>query len=201
MAAFTREIAALYGLERYSLAGNSMGGAVALQAALDAPQAVEALVLISSSGMRRRGDDEAVGAFKLVDSAVGRNLMRHVTPRFTLADTLRGVVADPDNFVTEAMIDRYWELLRMEGSRDATIKRFATPRPQLEPRLGELDMPTLILWGDQDPLIKPKYGIAMQAAIAGSQLIIYPQAGHMAHEEIPAVAARDTHAFLRGALR
>lgn len=196
MAVFTREVAALFKLQRYSLAGNSMGGAVALQVALDAPQAVDALVLVSSSGMRRNADDESVGAFKLANSALGRMAMRYVTPRFTLAGTLRGVVADPDNFVTDEMVDRYWELLRMTGSRDATIKRFAGPRRPLEPRLGELDVPTLILWGQQDPLIKVEYGIAMNAAIVGSFLRLYPQASHLAHEEIPMQTARDTHMFL-----
>lgn len=199
MSRFTREIADLFALDRVFVAGNSMGGAVALQFALDNPKRVAALIPVSSSGMTRDPDETSVGAFNLVGSSLGRMMMRYVTPKFVLASTLRGVVADPDNFVTDEMVERYWETLRMTGSRDATIKRFAgyQTRASLEPHLGKIKVPTLLLWGQQDQLIKVKYGIRMNAAISRSHLIIYPQAGHLAHEELPVKTARDTHKFLQ----
>lgn len=202
MSRFTGEIADLFGLDKVFLAGNSMGGAVALQFALDNPQRVAALIPVSSAGMTQDPDEASVGAFNLVGSSFGRMMMRYVTPRFVLASTLRGVVADPDTFVTEEMVERCWETLRMTGSRDATIKRFAgyPSRASLEPQLSKIKVPTLLLWGQQDPLIKVKYGIRMNAAISRSHLIIYPQAGHLAHEEIPVKTAADAHRFLQDVL-
>ena len=197
MVRFTKQIADLFKLDRVTLAGNSMGGAVALKFALDYPRNTEALVLVSPAGMPRDAEDTAVGAFRLTDKAWGRALMRYVTPKFAAGSTLRGVVADPDNFVTDEMVTRYWELLRMTGSREATIKRFSIPRRPFANRLDDIRAPTLILWGQQDPLIKVKYGIRMNGAIAGSLLKIYPQAGHLAHEEIPTVTATDTRRFFR----
>jgi len=202
MSRFTLEIADLFQLDKVSLAGNSMGGAVALQFALDNPKRVAALIPVSASGMTRDADETSVGAFNLVGSPLGRMMMRYITPRFVIASTLRGVVADPDNFVTDEMIDLYWETLRMTGSRDATIKRFAgyQTRASLEPHLGKIKVQTLLLWGQQDQLIKVKYGIRMNAAISRSHLIIYPQAGHLAHEELPIKTAADAHRFLQDVL-
>ena len=202
MTRFTKEIADLFKVEQVILAGNSMGGAVALKFALDYPMMADALILVSPAGMTRDPQDSAVGAFRLTDKAWGRTLMRYVTPKFMVGLTLRGVVADADNFVTDEQVTRYWEMLRMTGSRDASIKRFAGYQNEaaLEPRLSAIRVPTLILWGQQDPLIKVDYGIRMNGLIAGSLLRLYPQAGHLAHEEIPELTARDTAQFLTDAL-
>lgn len=198
MARFSKEIVDLFKLDRVSLAGNSMGGAVSLKFAIDYPQYTKALVLVSSGGMSRDEDAESVGAFNLVGNETARGLMRYITPRFMIAGTLRGVVADPDNFVTDEMVTRYWELLRMTGSRDASIKRFAAyeTRGPLEPLLPAVRAPALILWGIQDTLIPVTQGIRMTQALPGSNIKIYPNAGHLAHEEIPQETAADTRAFL-----
>jgi pimeloyl-ACP methyl ester carboxylesterase len=202
MTRFTKEIADLFKIDRLILAGNSMGGAVAMQFALDYPVMADALVLVSPGGMMRDPEEGSVGAFRLIDKAWGRELMRYVTPKFMVGLTLRGVVADADNFVTDEQVTRYWEMLRMTGSRDASIKRFAGYENEgaLEPQLSGIRIPTLILWGQQDRLIKVDYGIRMNALIAGSLLKLYPQAGHLAHEEIPELTARDAAQFLAEAL-
>lgn len=202
MANFTREVIELYDFKSVTLVGNSMGGAVALRYALMYPREVDALVLVSSGGMERNDDDGSVGAFALVGSEIALRLMRYFTPRFLVASTLDGVVADPDNFVTDEMVTRYWELLRMAGSRDASIKRFSESglEPSLEPILRAVDPATLLIWGSQDRLIDPKYGIAMNTQIIGSLLKLYPQAGHLAHEELPEQTAADIRAFLDRAL-
>ena len=202
MSNFTREVIELYDFKSVTLVGNSMGGAAALRYALMYPHETDALVLVSSGGMERDEDDGGVGAFSLVGSDIALRLMRYFTPRFLIAGTLEGVVADPDNFVTDEMVARYWELLRMAGSRDARIKRFseADLEPPLEPLLRAVDPATLLIWGSQDKLIDPKYGIAMNTQIIGSLLKLYPQAGHLAHEEMPEQTAADIHTFLDRAL-
>ena len=202
MANFTREVIELYDFKSVTLVGNSMGGAVALRYALMYPREVDALVLVSSGGMERDEDVPSVGAFALVGSDIALRLMRYFPPRFLVAKTLEGVVADPDSFVTDEMITRYWELLRMAGSRDASIKRFseANLEPSLEPLLRAVDPATLLIWGSQDRLIDPKYGIAMNTLIIGSLLKLYPQAGHLAHEEMPEQTAADIRTFRPRAL-
>lgn len=198
MARFTREVVEAFELEDVTLVGNSMGGEVALRYSLMFPRDVKALVLISSSGIDKDDEDGSVGAFALASSNMGRTMMRYFTPKFLVESTLRDVVADPDAVVTDEMATRYWDLLRMAGSRDATIKRFSErdSEPSLEPILRAVNPPTLLIWGSQDRLVKPKYGIQMNTEIVGSLLKLYPQAGHLAHEEIPEKTANDVREFL-----
>lgn len=198
MARFTREVVEAFELENVTLVGNSMGGEVALRYSLMFPRDVKALVLISSAGMDRDDEDGGVGAFALASSNFGRTAMRYFTPKFLIESTLRDVVADPDAVVTDEMATRYWDLLRMAGSRDATIKRFEerASEPSIEPILRAINPPTLLIWGSQDRLVKPKYGVEMNSQIVGSLLKLYPQAGHLAHEEIPEKTARDVREFL-----
>ena len=198
MARFTREVVEAFELQDVTLVGNSMGGEVALRYSLMFPRDVKALVLISSSGIDKDSEDGSVGAFALASSDIGRTMMRYFTPKFLVESTLRDVVADPDAVVTDEMATRYWDLLRMAGSRDATIKRFAEreSEPSLEPILRAVNPPTLLIWGSQDRLVKPKYGIQMNSEIVGSLLKLYPQAGHLAHEEIPEKTAKDVREFL-----
>lgn len=198
MALFTREVVDALDLKDVTLVGNSMGGEVALRFALTFPRDVKAMVLISSSGIDPDEDDASVGAFALAGSDLGRSMMRYFTPRFLIESTLRDVVADPDNVVTDEMATRYWDLLRMAGTREATIKRFEDreKEPSIEPVLRAVNPPTLLIWGSQDRLIKPKYGVEMNTHIIGSFLKLYPQAGHLAHEEIPEKTARDIRDFI-----
>ena len=198
MARFTREVVEAFELEDVTLVGNSMGGEVALRYALMFPREVKALVLISSAGIEPDENESSVGAFALAGTDLGRAMMRYFTPKFLVENTLRDVVADPDNVITDEMATRYWDLLRMAGSRDATIKRFSEreSEPSIEPILRAINPPTLLIWGSQDRLVKPKYGIKMNTQIVGSLLKLYPQAGHLAHEEIPEKTAADLREFL-----
>ena len=202
MANFTREVIGLYDFDTVTLVGHSAGGGVALRYALMYPREVDAMVLVSSSGMQRDEGDSPGGAYALTRSSIGLNLLRYFTPKFMLASTLKGQVGDPDNFVTDEMVTRYWKLLRMAGSRDAAIKRYSERHlePPLEPVLRAVNPTTLLLWGSQDTVIDPKYGIEMNTQIVGSLLKLYPQAGHLAHEEMPERAAIDIRQFLSRAL-
>jgi pimeloyl-ACP methyl ester carboxylesterase len=110
-------------LERAIIVGHSMGGSVALQYALDHPQKIRGLILIGSSGVRRTPDEEVPSTFGLADISWLQPILRYVTPRFMIERGLRDSVADPDNFVTDEQVTRYWELIRMTGSREAMLQR------------------------------------------------------------------------------
>ena len=202
MANFTREIVELYGFDTVTLVGHSAGGGVALRYALMHPREVDAMVLVSSTGMQPDEDDSPGGAYALTRSDIGLSLLRYFTPKFMLASALKGQVGNPDNFVTDEMVTRYWKLLRMAGSRDAAIKRYSESHlePPLEPILRAVNPTTLLIWGSQDSSIDPKYGIEMNTQIIGSLLKLYPQAGHLAHEEMPEKTASDIRRFLARAL-
>jgi non-heme chloroperoxidase len=61
--------------------------------------------------------------------------------------------------------------------------------------LQRIRAPALILWGDRDEFISRRDQDALAAALAGSQLVIYPGAGHAPHWEEPERLAADLAAF------
>jgi pimeloyl-ACP methyl ester carboxylesterase len=134
--------------------------------------------------------------FRMARNPVGRVLMRHLTPEFLVRRNLREVYGDPAR-LDEATVRRYHALARRAGNREALIARLnGPPPPVLASRLGELRLPVLIQWGEKDRWIPLAYGEGFRRAIAGAQLAIYPDAGHVPMEEIPVVTARDADAFL-----
>ncbi|MDG2333478.1 MAG: alpha/beta hydrolase [Myxococcota bacterium] len=193
------EVVTRLGINRFSLAGSSMGGTTAWTYAVQHPGRLNALILVGSSGYPDDDvDEEGEGplVFKILSSPVGRALVRNISPRMLAEEGLKTSFVD-DSLVDEAMVDRYTTLAVREGSRDATSIRFSTPRLyDLALRIPEITAPTLILQGDGDLLISVPHAEKFHADIAGSKLIIYEDVGHMPMEENPEESAADVRAFL-----
>ena len=66
-------------------------------------------------------------------------------------------------------------------------------------QLREIDVPTLILWGEQDALFPREEQERLAAAIPGATLKIYPETGHAVHWERPEQVVRDLDAFMEEA--
>lgn len=189
-------VRAKLGVDDIVLAGNSMGGGVAWHYALAHPGHVRALVLIDSVGQPEPGNGKAPLAFRIARVPVLRNVAAQITPRSMIADSLPGVFGNP-KLADAAMVDRYWELLRYPGNREATLDRFARPSDRAtDAQLASLKLPVLILWGEKDQLIPVSSGQWLHARIPGSRLIVYPGVGHLPMEEHPDQSAADLKAFV-----
>lgn len=186
-------------IDEATLVGNSMGGWMAWRTALAMPDRVSALVLLDPSGQPY--DEEAASnlGFRLMTSPLGRWALKHFTPRAAIKASLLDTVS-VDSIVTDAMIDQYWELLRYPGNREAAGDLFTVKREDASGRLGEIAVPTLILWGEEDQLIPVSSGSFFEERIEGSRLIVYPGVGHLPMEEVPDAAARDIASFLEANL-
>ena len=57
--------------------------------------------------------------------------------------------------------------------------------PKLPYRLGRVDIPTLLIWGESDGVVTPEYGAAYRDLIPGAELIVIPEAGHAPQIEQP----------------
>ncbi|MBY0521052.1 MAG: alpha/beta hydrolase [Sphingomonas sp.] len=192
-------VRAKLGIERFALAGNSMGGGVAWHYALAHPARASALILVDSVGQPDPSGETPPLVFRIARMPVIRNLATIVTPRSLIADGLPQAFANP-KLADDKAIDLYWELLRYPGNREATIERFATPSDPATPALLQgLKMPVLILWGAQDHLIPVSSARWLHDNIPGSKLIVYPDAGHVPMEEVADRSAADVRAFLQGA--
>ncbi|WP_184648373.1 alpha/beta fold hydrolase [Sphingopyxis sp. JAI128] len=192
-------VAAKTGLDHFILGGNSMGGWVGWRYALAQPERVDALVLLDAAGMPLRMGEKAPPSnigFRILEYRFGRWLATQITPRALVEESLRGSV-ERQTIVDDAMIDRYWELLRFPGNREATVLRARMDRePAMAARVGEIEAPTLILFGDKDRLINPTAAKSFNERIAGSEVVLLPGIGHLPMEEAPDATAAAIADFL-----
>jgi pimeloyl-ACP methyl ester carboxylesterase len=123
-------------------------------------------------------------------------LMEHLLPRSMVAASVVSVYGDPAR-VTDAVVDRYFELTLREGNRRALVARLQQWRPGEDAeRVASLTQPTLILWGGRDRLIPPEVGRWFDERIADSTLIVFDDLGHVPHEEDPARTVQPVLGFL-----
>lgn len=192
-------VAAKLGLDHFILGGNSMGGWVAWRYALAEPGRVDALLLLDAAGMPLRKGEKAPESnlgFRLLKNPAGRWLAGQITPRSLVEKSLRQSVAKT-GIVDDAMVDRYWELLRFPGNREATALRATLDRePAMADRIGEIKVPVLILFGKQDRLINPSAALTFHDRIAGSEVFLLDGVGHLPMEEAPDATAMTIADFL-----
>jgi len=195
-------------LERFTLGGNSMGGGVTWRYSLEHPQQVEAMILIDASGLpqfRRSNAQERNSSvekkepplfFTLMSKAWFRTLAKYVDPYWMAKQGVESAYNDSP-VVNKQLIDRYYELALREGSREATLARFGSPRLVVDDvDTSRFTMPSLIMWGRDDSVISVNTAHQFSEVLGRSELIIYDNVGHIPMEEIPRQSANDVLGFL-----
>jgi pimeloyl-ACP methyl ester carboxylesterase len=189
LSAMAKHVLATAPTERFSLAGHSMGGRVALEVSRLAPERVERLALLDTGthplAPGEVGERERAGRMALLSQA-RRQGMRNMASLWA-----RGMV-HPDHrstLVFESVLDM---LERSSPEQfEAQINALLT-RPDAAPLLPTITCPTLILCGREDTWSPPEQHAVMHAALptgaAPCELVIIEQCGHMCTmEQAPAV--------------
>ncbi len=191
-------VAANRGLTKFTLGGSSMGGGISYAFAREKPEMLDGLILVDPSGAPDAKKADLPIGFRIAQTPALRGLMSIITPRSIIATSLTQTVADP-KLVTDAKVDLYWKMLRRTGNREATSLRFAeyATRKQAEP-VQRPNLPTLILWGDQDKLINVGAVPWFEAQFPQHVTKIYKGIGHLPMEEVPTQSADDVKAWMAG---
>lgn len=189
------EVADALGLEAFVIGGNSMGGKHALAYASAHPERVLGLVLVDASGgpmlreeIAAEEEEEAGGniGFAIAQMPGINRIVTQVTPRSLIESSLEQSVS-VKSVVTEEMIDRYWELLRYPGNRQATLERFSGEYdPLTEAQIARIEAPALIIWGEEDGLIPLAAGRWLEQTMPRATLVAYEGVGHLPQKEVPA---------------
>ena len=187
---FAADVAAfmdVVGLGSAVIVGHSMGTSIAQRFALDHPGRVVGLVLAGSFFASWRGSPAVVD---LWDSVIS-TLTDPVDPAF-VREFQESTLARP---VPPAFLDT---IVRESLKVPARVWRavFASfLEADFSAQLGEIKVPTLIVWGDRDAICPRSEQEALAAAIAEAQLVVYADAGHALHWEEPERFAADLVAF------
>ena len=180
-----RDLLGVLGFERGTVVGHSLGGGIALQFAYQFPEYCERLVLVSSGGLGREVSpvlraatlpgSELVMPLIVRDwavragQAVGGFLERFgVRAGHDLREVGRGYASLVESDAQAAFLHTLRGVIDPGGQRVSAMDRIY---------LAE-DMPTLIVWGDRDPIIPIAHGRAAHQSIPGSSLVEIPAAGH-----------------------
>lgn len=180
------------GLPRASIAGHSIGGRIAWTFASKHPERVERLVLVAPDGFASPGFE--YGKAPEVPSVLG--LMRYVLPKPLLRMNLKPAYANPA-FLDDALLDRYYDLIRAPGARQAMLDRMRqTVLVDPRPLLAAIRAPTLLVWGERDAMIPFANSNDYLKALPDARLVSFPAAGHLPQEEAAADSVAAVEAFL-----
>ncbi|MFI6585226.1 alpha/beta fold hydrolase [Embleya sp. NPDC050493] len=167
------------GWERVHVFGHSMGGLIAQRLALRYPERV--LSLTSSAALP--SDVSGLGVLRYLRFGFLAKLARARFPEGREGDieasltVWRGIASPGYPFDEEAA--RAWVEAEVDsGPRDKKAQSRQIGAQWHGPKLAELRHPTLVLHGEQDPILRVRAGRATARAIPGARLVTYPGVGH-----------------------
>ncbi len=172
--------------ENATVVGHSFGGAVAMQLAHDRPELVRRLVLVSAGGLGRRVHPVLRAATLPGAHSLVRFVVNHRTAALYRRPRLhRSLRLSPD---VVANLGRAGRGLASPPARTAffqTLRMAIDPFGQrgslLESEHVQLDLPTLIIWSERDPVVPVAHAHETHAHLRNSTLEIFPGSSHQPH--------------------
>lgn len=178
------------GVERCTVVGNSLGGAVALGMALQHPALVEKLILMAPGGLSELHEYQQMPGMQKVFKVFGSG--EPVTHEVMKDLFATGLMYDPRHATDELVEERMQIMQIMNGHVMASMKI-----PVLTARLPEIQCPVLGFWG-MDEKMMPENGIlAMAKNLKHMRMILVSECGHWVMVEHEDLFNRECVDFLR----
>jgi pimeloyl-ACP methyl ester carboxylesterase len=194
LARFVTDFMDAKGIEQADLVGNSLGGAVAMAAALQRPEKIRRLVLVDAAG---------------VPIKRGSGLLKLQMPRFTwlyraafrpwILRLLLRTLAYKKLPIDDDYMDGFLTPLRRDGSIKSGVsvaKNLGNGFKELFPRLRQLHQPVQLIWGGYDRLVPMRAAQILESVLPNSQLTVFDGCRHCPHEEDPVLFNRAVIDFL-----
>lgn len=192
------------GADQAILVGNSAGGAIAMYTALRYPARVQALVLVDAAIY------SGGGAPAWIKPLLGLPQLRRLGPLFVRnffnrqatsgeANQLLAAAWHDPKLITPEIIAGY-SLPFQVKDWDRALWEFtlASRHLKLSQRLDELSLPVLVITGDDDRIVPAEESLRLAEEIAGAQLVVIPNCGHVPQEECPQPFLEAMRRFLLG---
>ena len=186
-----RDLLGVLGVERATLIGHSLGGGVTLQLAYQHPEMCERIVLVDSGGLGREVSwilrAASLPGAELVWPVLFHPFLRDRGDRFSRFLSRHGLRS-----ARAAEMWRSYRSLTEPENRRAfarTLRSVIDPGGQSVSAMDRLYLaaavPTMIVWGQNDPIIPVAHAYAAHSAIEGSRLEVLADVGHFPHVEAP----------------
>ncbi|MGZ6825557.1 MAG: alpha/beta fold hydrolase [Mycobacteriales bacterium] len=198
-----RDLMVVLGVERATVVGHSLGGGVALQLAYQYPERVERLVLVAAGGLGAEVHPFfRAAALPGAGTALGLSSLAPVRAPVLAASRLlsRLGLVDPEDVDGASEV---WAGLRDRSTRAAflrTLRGLVDLRGQAVTSRDRLYLtaaiPTLLLWGQRDPVLPVEHARRACDALPGARLEVVARAGHLPHRGSPERVADAVLGFL-----
>jgi pimeloyl-ACP methyl ester carboxylesterase len=163
---------------RFSLAGLSMGGYIALEVLRQAPERVERLALLDTSARpdTPEASQDRERLIALAEAGRFQDIHSRLWPR----------LVHPDHQADQALQDVVFSMMRETGA-DAYIRqqRAIMSRADSRPLLPGVEIPTLVLVGEGDAITPPDIAREMAEMVEWASLVVVPESGHLSTLEQP----------------
>lgn len=194
------EFIRVHRLENVILAGNSLGGAVALLTYLmqsdQGTHPVSKLILIDTASYKQ---DFPLFISMLTVPVINELLLGLTSSNFKSRMILKKAFFDPSK-ITEEMVTAYGANLSLPGASRALIQTAKQMLPsnldEIAERYRSIDVPVLLIWGENDEIIPLEIGRKLAGNIRNSKLVVVPSCGHVPQEECPSQAIKAMETFL-----
>ena len=175
-------------IDKAHILGQSMGGMIAQELAIEFPSRVEKLILCSTTcGVKR-----IPPSWRMI-----RWLMRK-NAAFSPQDTIHMLFSKAYIQKNPAMIASLMERMQSAppNTRSMEIHKYASKSFDSYDRLGRISAPTLIIHGEDDWVFGPKHAKILNQRIPGSRLILFPHAGHGVFSQEHLKVLEEIHRFI-----
>jgi len=178
----------LLGLGLVELVGNSMGGFISAEVAIQFPQHVDRLILVSAAGITSADLDrrpiQTLGRIATALTNWSAPLDRKIASRAKARHLALALVArHPSLLKADLAYEGFFKGTGKPGFNDALL---ACLEYDFRERLPEIGVPTLIVWGEQDSIIPVKDANEFERLIPDSRKVVMTQTGHITMAERPA---------------
>ena len=182
------------GMGRFVLVGHSMGGQIAAHYARRFPETVQKLVLVAPDGLA--GEERGWRVIARLDPLIEAGLA--LTNRSFVTIALRTIIFHDPALVNPDLVDCFAEgLLTSEGAHAvALITRRIIGRDPVDELLPRIQHETLVIWGENDRLLSPRWAPRYIELLPRAGLRVVPECGHAPMLEKPGETAALIGEFL-----
>jgi len=184
------------GLKNFTIGGTSLGGTVSVIYTTKHPERIDNLILLSPGSLEGKEQQKRRGT--VPDAAY---VLKYIMPRALPEFMLTGGFSDKSK-LTDELIDRWYELWRLQGQREAQLDRLSQyDSGDIFSVYRAVNVPVLLLWGEDNQTAKYEQHeevLHLLENAASINFLSYPGVGHMAVQEAGATIALDVDNFLGG---